>query len=369
MTHVELAATTNFTFLTGASHPEEMVERAAELGLSAIAITDRNSLAGVVRAHVRLRELRRQTSGIGPRNITGADVREHAARIRSQTRVDPSSRLTEAQLRARFTQKEQVPPVARPSELPEEIQPLALPKLIVGARLVLTDTPVEIVALAPDRTAYAALCRLLTTGKRRAVKGECRLTLDDVAGAEGLILIACPPDPLPAVSHPTPGEEAARGGLRALAGRLAGLHLALTPAWDGRDEQRFEITRRLASELGLPTVAVTAPLMHAAERRQVADVLTCIREGCTIDALGHRALPNAERRLRSPAELDLIYAGHGQALANAAEIADALHLLARRAALSVPRRGPGRAAAGAPRPPRTRGSGLALSGRRAYPRP
>jgi error-prone DNA polymerase len=53
--YAELCAMTNFTFLTGASHPEEMVARAAELGLAAIAIADRNSLAGVVRAHVALR--------------------------------------------------------------------------------------------------------------------------------------------------------------------------------------------------------------------------------------------------------------------------------------------------------------------------
>ena len=78
-----------------------------------------------------------------------------------------------------------------------------------------------------------------------------------------------------------------------------------------------------AGALGLPPVAVTAPLMHAANRRQVADVLTCIREGCTVDELGHRALPNAERRLRGPAELTRIYAGHPRALANAAAIADA----------------------------------------------
>ena len=88
----ELASTTNFTFLTGASHPEEMVLRAAELGLGAIAITDRNSLAGVVRAHVRLKELRRERVTVKPRNITGSDVREHAAKIRSQVRIDPSSR-------------------------------------------------------------------------------------------------------------------------------------------------------------------------------------------------------------------------------------------------------------------------------------
>ena len=74
MRYAELATTTNFTFLTGASHPEEMVERAAELGLGAIAITDRMSLAGVVRAHVRLRELAREEVARRAPNITGRDV-------------------------------------------------------------------------------------------------------------------------------------------------------------------------------------------------------------------------------------------------------------------------------------------------------
>ncbi|MEM7211250.1 MAG: PHP domain-containing protein, partial [Pseudomonadota bacterium] len=182
----ELAATTNFTFLTGASHPEEMVTRAAELGLDAIAITDRNTLAGVVRAHVRLKELRREHVSLKPRNITGSDVREHAARvsaIRSQVRIDPSSRQ----------------PDAAPTKDDADSEPeiLSIPKLIIGARLVLTDTPVELVALVTDRAAYGRLCRLLTVGKLRAPKGECYLTFSDVAEwAEGLILIAMVPDML-----------------------------------------------------------------------------------------------------------------------------------------------------------------------------
>ncbi len=153
MPYAELAVTTNFTFLTGASHPEEMVERAAELGLAAVAITDRNTLAGVVRAHTRLRELKREATHATPPNPTP---------IRSQTRTDPSSRLTEAELQARFSQAE---PVAAPDK-PESYA--TLPKLIIGTRLVFTDTALEIIALAPGRAAYAQLCRLLTLGKRRA---------------------------------------------------------------------------------------------------------------------------------------------------------------------------------------------------------
>jgi error-prone DNA polymerase len=165
MTDAELAVTTNFSCLTGASHPEEMVERAAGLGLAAVAITDRNTLAGVVRAHTRLREMRREATRIKPPNVTAEDVRERA-RIRSQSRTDPSSRLSEEELRARFSQAEPVPAAPEPARY--AALPKLIPKLIVGTRLVFTDTAIEVIALAPDRRAYAGLCRLLTLGKHLA---------------------------------------------------------------------------------------------------------------------------------------------------------------------------------------------------------
>ncbi|MEM6676311.1 MAG: PHP domain-containing protein, partial [Pseudomonadota bacterium] len=170
---VELATTTNFTFLTGASHPEEMVERAAELGLQAIAITDRMSLAGVVRAHVRLKEIAREEVSRKDPNITGRDVIAHAKRIRSQTRVDPSSRL-----------EEPVPETAEPEPATYRSQP----KLLIGTRLSFVDNPADLIVLAPDRAAYARLSRLLSLGKQRTEKGSCRLfTTDLETWGEGLI--------------------------------------------------------------------------------------------------------------------------------------------------------------------------------------
>src|SRR5690606_7199116 len=129
----ELIAATNFSFLHGASHPHEMVAQAAELGLAAIAIADRNSLAGVVRAHE-----------------TARDLREHGNDI----------------------------------------------QLIVGARLV-TNDGAEGVYLPTDRAAYGRLCRLLTAGNRRAPKGECHSSFPEIlAAAEGQIFIALPPHSL-----------------------------------------------------------------------------------------------------------------------------------------------------------------------------
>ena len=281
MPYAELAVTTNFTFLTGASHPEEMVERAAGLGLEALAITDRNTLAGVVRAHVRLRELR------------GELKREAGPKTR------------------------------------------ALPKLIIGARLIFTDTPLEVIALAPDRAAYARLCRLLTLGKRRAKKGGCELTPDDLCQTDpGLILIACLPDPLadPLAGPPTPvpqaqtskpGAGATLPHLQRLTRRFgADICLAAAPRYDGRDRARFEALAGLAKTAQIPLAATGDVLMHRAHRRRLADILTCIRTRRTVETLGRLAQPNAERRLRPPAEMARIFAAHPDAITRTLEIAN-----------------------------------------------
>ena len=127
----ELAATTNFSFLRGASHPEEMVKRAAELGLAGIGIADRNSLAGIVRAHTFARD---------------------NAEAMGATRVVP------------------------------------------GARLVFIDGSPDLLVYPKDRSAYGRLCRILTEGNKRAPKGECWLKLDDLLErSEGLQVVAMPP--------------------------------------------------------------------------------------------------------------------------------------------------------------------------------
>ncbi|MDA5093819.1 error-prone DNA polymerase [Aliiroseovarius sp. KMU-50] len=280
MPYAELCVMTNFTFLTGASHPEEMVTRATELGLSAIAITDRNSLAGVVRAFAALKELRRQT--------------EEGIRIRSERRVDPSSRqeITEGGVLIR----------------PENLR---LPKLIVGARLVLKDSPVDWVALPRDRAAYHRLCRLLTLGKRRAEKGACHLTLRDLLdGCAGMTLIALPPD----THHAEP--------IRRMARRYPGhVYLGAAPRYDGSDQGWFDACLRLSHQTAAPMVAVGDVMMHHGSRRKLADVLTCVREGLTIDTIGTRALPNAERRLKRPSDMARLYHRHPAALRRTGEIA------------------------------------------------
>ncbi|MGY6632638.1 MAG: error-prone DNA polymerase [Alkalilacustris sp.] len=256
MPFAELCITTNFTFLTGASHPEEYVQRAAVLGLSTLAVTDENSVAGVVRAHAAAREMTR-VGGAGPR-------------------------------------------------------------VIPGARLV-TQDGLEATALPRDRAAWAGLCRMLSTGRLQAAKGTCRLTLEDLLnGGAGLELLLTPPQATAAQGGAGGWASRARRLSRRFPGSVA---LAMAPAYDGADGARFDAWAGLAARLGLPTVATARPRMHAGRRRRLADVLTAIRLGTRVDALGRAALANAENRLRSEAEMRRLFARHDAAVDRTSEIA------------------------------------------------
>ena len=221
--YAELCVTSNFTFLTGASHPEELVTRAAELGLAAIAITDRNSRAGVVRAYSALKELARMRADA--QTATGQD----GPSIRSQHVTDHSSRQTVPH----FTGATKAP------SLPD----MPLPKLIAGARLELTDSAVEWLALPTDLPAWSRLTRLLSIGKRRAPKGECHLQRADLLEwGQGMILIALPPDPLED-AHPKNARSDLLSAARTFPGQC---FLGAVPRYDGRDHTRLDRLALLA---------------------------------------------------------------------------------------------------------------------------
>jgi error-prone DNA polymerase len=299
--YAELCVTSNFTFLTGASHPEELVTRAAELGLAAIAITDRNSVAGVVRAFSALKELTRLRAEA--QAMAGAD--QDGPAIRSRQVTDQSSRQTVPH----FTGQTRAP----------DLPAAPLPKLIAGARLVLTDSAVEWLALPTDLAAWSRLTRLLSLGKRRAPKGECHLLRADLAAwGKGMILIALPPDPLEDAS-PAPTRADLLTFARAFPGQC---FLGAAPRYDGRDQARLDQLALCAQTANLPMVAVGDVLMHRSARRPLADVLTCLRVGCTIDNIGQRRLANGERRLKSGAEMARMFHRHPAALRRTVEIAD-----------------------------------------------
>ncbi len=286
--YAELGVTSNFTFLTGASHPEEFVKRAAELNLAAIAITDQNSVAGVVRAYSALRELDR--------------IRQEA--ITNQPRPSKvDSNVYPIQNRPRCQAQAQSNP--------------PLPKLIPGARIVLNDSDISWLALPTDVRAWSRLTRLLSIGKLRATKGKCDLEFSDLLEwGYGMMLIALPPDPLKV--------QISKMQLRRILRHFPNsCFLGAAPVYDGRDPDRFKKIDLLAQEVASPLVAVGNVLMHRGSRQPLADVLTCLREGCTIDTIGARRLVNAEQRLKSGREMERIFHRYPAAIRRTIDIAAA----------------------------------------------
>jgi len=235
--YAELAITTNFSFLRGASHPHEFAAAATLAGLTAIGIADRNTLAGVVRAYDALEQIE------GDR-----------------------------------------------------------PRLLVGARLVFADGTPDILAYPSDRAAYGRLCRLLTTGKLRAKKGECSLTFSDLLlWRDGLLLAVIPPEEL------DKGDWGHRlDALTEDQGRER-IWLAVSMLRRGDDNSRLRQLCRVARNYGVPVLAINDVLYHARERRELQDVLTCIREHKTLDKAGTLLEANAERHLKSPWDMAQLF--------------------------------------------------------------
>ncbi|MDW4498283.1 error-prone DNA polymerase [Sulfitobacter sp. D35] len=286
---IELSATSNFSFLKGASHAEEYMDRAAALGMAALAIADENSVAGIVRAHTRAREIARQA----------AERRDWDAR---HGPIGPPA------------------PEGCPRD-PGSFPVFASPRLIPAARLVFRDGP-AVTALPESRAGWSRLCRLISTGRLRAEKGTCALDFAELEELGGPLQLILWPQALPVEGGADGWVPFAKRLTRRFAGKL---HIGLAPQYDGRDRQRFARLSRQAETLGLPTVASSAPLMHHGARRKLADVVTAIRLRRRVDALGREALPNGEARLRSEAEMRQIFRGFEAAVDRSGALAGGLH--------------------------------------------
>jgi DNA polymerase-3 subunit alpha/error-prone DNA polymerase len=283
----ELDILSNFTFLTGASHPEEYVHQAARLGLKAIAITDENSVAGVVRAHVAARDIAR-------------DVDARAAAVAENGAMGPPL------------------PAGHPHRADAILT--CAPRLVPGARVRL-GSGFCVTALPRDRAGWGRLARLLSLGRLRAPKGGCVLGLSDLLDhGVGLELLIHPPQVLPVPRGAGGWVSQAQALTRRFPGAVS---LLVAPHHDGRDAARLTALDALAQALGVPTVASAAPRMHIARRRRMADVLTAIRTSTPVDQLGRAALANAESRLRSGDDLvRCLGPAHAPAIAHAAAIAE-----------------------------------------------
>ncbi|MBZ2169922.1 error-prone DNA polymerase [Marinobacter sp. F4216] len=230
--YAELTCVSNFSFLTGASHPHELAERAAGLGYRALAITDACSVAGIPRAWAALKDS----------------------------------------------------PV----------------QLITGSHFELDDAPPEaciprFVLLARTRRGYGQLCQLITTGRRRAEKGQYQLFFRDIEThtLDDCLCLWNPPAPAEASA-----DQALACGewlLRLFEHRL---WLAATRTLESGEEQKLSRIRWLADQLRCPITATGDVHMHSRERQPLQDVLTALHHHTTVEHAGHCLFQNAERYLR-----------------------------------------------------------------------
>jgi len=247
MSYVELQVTSNFSFRRGGSHPEELVDHAADLGYDAIALTDRNTFAGIVRAYQVAKD----------RNI----------------------------------------------------------RLIPGVRLDLLDGP-SLLAYPTDKEAYGRLSALLTLGNLRAEKEKCHISKRDVYQyAEGSYFIIIPPAK---ITQDFEFELVFTHHVKEYRQNLPNLYLAATKYYTGDDAKRLF----LLAELNIPLVATNDVHYHNVSRKELLDVLICIREKCTIFNAGYKLHQNAERHLKEKPEIERLFRNYPEALTNARVIAD-----------------------------------------------
>ncbi|MBB2696080.1 UNVERIFIED_ORG: DNA polymerase-3 subunit alpha/error-prone DNA polymerase [Rhizobium esperanzae] len=270
----EIGATTNFSFLEGASSPEEMVLQAAHLRLGGLGIADRNSVAGVVRAHAQAEQIEE--------------------RYKNRDAI-----LAEAE---KTGKKERI-------FHPIRIQP--------GARLVFSDDTPDILAYPCNRRGWANLCRLLSAGnlKEEAVKGSCILTEAELMEWGDEMMLALVADRTLVESQA--GQTALEDYLERFRRRFRkAFFMVLAPAYDGRDRQVFAVLAMLAARNRVPLIATNQPLYHHPERRPLSDVVIAIREHVQISQAGFLLAPNAERYLKDSREMVRIFGDYPDAVEN-----------------------------------------------------
>ncbi|MBK1794959.1 error-prone DNA polymerase [Devosia sp. WQ 349] len=257
----ELITTSNFSFLRGASHPEELVSAAMQLGLNGMGLCDRNSFAGVVRAFTT--------------------AKHHAERFKSF-------------------------------------------RYLVGVRLCFDDGTPDIIAYPTDRPAYGRLCKLLTLANQRGEKGSPSLLLSDLFGngdpaspkehgpqesfVEGQLFILMPDERDWRRTEQTLAALTRFGGAQ-------NVWVAGVPRFDGHDRARLNRVDITARHHGARMLASNDVYYHEPDRRIVADVVTCIREHTSLHDAGWLLTKNAERHLKLPFEMERLYAEHPDAIA------------------------------------------------------
>ncbi|PID64083.1 MAG: error-prone DNA polymerase [Gammaproteobacteria bacterium] len=290
--YAELHAVSNFSFLRGASHPEELVDTALALGYRALAITDECSLAGVVRAYGRMKE---HAAAAAEAQATIDDARSAST---VPTRLAADADVTQ--------------PVA-PGSVRGAMH-LAHFRLIIGSEFALGDG-FRLIALVTDQLAYERLCTLISRARMQAEKGHYIINraMIEAVDLSPCCLILVPP----CMAVPEAGFESWFRWCRSLGPRA---HAALELHLGSHDLRHREWLLAMAAAHGLPVVAAGDVHMHRRQRRALQDVLTCIRHGCTLETAGRRLFQNGERCLRDRATLASLYPL--ETLANSVAVAE-----------------------------------------------
>jgi error-prone DNA polymerase len=280
----ELAAATNFSFLRGASPGSAMVMTSVLLGHMGIGIADRNTVSGVVRAYGALKELRE--GGVLP------PVKRREGSGPGEYHYEPSSLDENSEKTKRLR--------ACTQELAQNF------KLVTGARLAFVDSTPDIIVHPQNRDGWGRLCRLLTQGNKDAKKGDCLLKIDHLlADTRDLLLIVMPGRDRSKLSKLLPSiHDAATGSV----------WLGASMWRRGDDRRRLAELKTMSSKVGIPILATNDSLYADNEARDLQDVMTCIREGCTIENAGRMLEVNAERHLKHPKEMARLFADCPEAI-------------------------------------------------------
>ncbi|AOS98717.1 Error-prone DNA polymerase [Microbulbifer aggregans] len=269
MQYAELFCQSNFSFLQGASHPQELVRTAHELGYTALALTDECSLSGVVRAYAELQQLKQEGSQL--KLICGSFFR-----LEKENETDTERAEKKTKSRKKDSESTQ-----------------------------------QIVLLAPTRSAYSELCQLISTSRLRAEKGQYRIYVKDLLESchECIALW------LPAEKLEIPETVRQHFERR--------LYLTISNQLLGQQNMQAQELIDFARREKLPLVATNAVLMHSTSRKPLQDVLNANYHHCTLEELGYRLEQNAERYLRTLDDIARLFPHEG--IDNTIRIAEQCH--------------------------------------------
>ena len=281
LAYVELRAASAFSFLDGASLPEDLVEEAARREIPAVALVDANGVYGAPRFY-------KAAKAAGVRAIVGADIAISPGAV--------GAALAAARVRTGGDKP-------RPYGTPEIFEKLTL--------------------LVESRTGYRNLCRLITSGALGKPKGETSVSWDQVAmHAEGLHVLTGGDEGPVARALTRGGLDAARGELEKLAATFPGrVHVELQRHHLREEEHRNQALVDLARRLRLPILATNGVRYARAKDKELHDVLTAVRNHVPLDRAGRLLAAQRERHFKGAAEMAELFADLPEALAAPAQLA------------------------------------------------